>query len=65
MKRLLNTLYVSTEGARDAVDFLQRVEQSRSHFGQPVGAGQFGGGIQAPVDPTDEITTSNVANEQV
>ena len=50
---------------RDAIDFLQGVKQSGSHSGQAVGPGWFVDGIEAPVDPTDEITTSNVANEQV
>jgi hypothetical protein len=49
----------------DAVDFFQRVEHSLSHSGQPVGPGLLGGGIQAPVDPADQVAASNVANEQV
>ena len=49
----------------DAVDLFQRGDQSRSHSGQPVGPGPHGGSIKPPVDPTDEISIGNVANEQV
>jgi hypothetical protein len=49
----------------NAVDLFQRVKQGRSHSGQPVGPGELGGGIQTPVDPTDEVAASNVANEEM
>ena len=45
--------------------FLQWVEHSHSHSGQPVGPGLLGGSVQPPVDPTDEVTASDVANEQM
>jgi len=47
------------------VHFLQQVQQRRSHSGQPVGPGLLGGGLQALVDPVDEVATSHIANEQV
>ena len=49
----------------DAVDLFQRLDQRRSHSGQPVGPGLPGSGIQPPVDPANEIAVSNVANEQM
>ena len=49
----------------NAVDLFQRLDQRRSHSGQPVGPGLPGSGIQPPVEPADEITVGNVANEQM
>jgi hypothetical protein len=47
------------------VHFLQRVQQRRSHSGQPVGPGVPGRHSQLPVDPADQVAASHVANEQV
>jgi hypothetical protein len=47
------------------VHFLQRVQQRRSHSGQPVGPGVPGRHSQLPVDPADQVAASDVANEQV
>jgi hypothetical protein len=49
----------------NAVDFSQRIDQGRSHSGQPVWLVLVGDGLQAPVNPADEVPVGDVANEQV
>jgi hypothetical protein len=47
-----------------AIDLFQRVDQSRSHSGQPVWPGRRGGAFQLPVEPGDEIATRDIANKE-
>ena len=49
----------------DAVDFSQRLDQGCPHSGQPVRLVLVGDGLQAPVNPADEVPVGDVANEQV
>jgi hypothetical protein len=50
---------------RKAIDFAQRLNQARSHSGQPVSATRIIACLQLPVDPADQIAIGNVANEQI